>query len=128
VKIASHNRISSLHSLLGYGPALRSLVCAAFLVLVAVPHALAVDNGLARTPAMGWNSWNYYGCGINEAIVKQIAETIATNGMKEAGYEYVNLDDCWMATSRTSSGALVPDPTNFPDGMAAVAAYVHGRV
>lgn len=125
MKITSSNRISSLRPLLGHGPTLWSLVCVVILALVAVPHALAVNNGLARTPPMGWNSWNHYGCSINETIVKQIANTIATNGMKEAGYEYVNLDDCWMATSRTSSGALIADPSNFPDGMAAVAAYVH---
>jgi alpha-galactosidase len=125
VKIISSNHISSLQSQLRYSLALWPLVCAVFLVLVAVPNARAVNNGLARTPPMGWNSWNHYGCGINETIVKQIANTMATNGMKAAGYEYVNLDDCWMATSRTSSGALIADPTKFPDGMAAVAAYVH---
>ena len=125
MKIAFINRISSLYPLLGYGPALRLLVCVVFLALVAVPHALAVNNGLGRTPAMGWNSWNHYGCGVSEAIIKQVASTMASNGMKAAGYEYVNLDDCWMATSRTSAGALVADPNNFPDGMAALASYVH---
>lgn len=75
---------------------------------------------------MGWNSWNHYGCSPSEAIIKQIASTMATNGMKAAGYEYVNIDDCWMSKSRDANGNLVADPAKFPDGMAALATYVHG--
>jgi len=125
VKDVRFHCISSLRPRLGHGPCLWAFVCATLLALVAVPHALAVDNGLGRTPAMGWNSWNHYGCGVSESIIKNVASTMASNGMKAAGYEYVNLDDCWMASSRTSAGALVADPTNFPDGMAALASYVH---
>ncbi|MGD0832777.1 MAG: cellulose binding domain-containing protein [Terracidiphilus sp.] len=120
----SNRRLNPQPQLARY-PSLWLLVCAALLALVAAPHALAANNGLARTPPMGWSSWNYYGCSADEAIVEQIASTIASNGMKAAGYEYINLDDCWMASSRDANGNLVADPTKFPDGMAAVATYVH---
>jgi len=84
-------------------------------------------NNLALTPAMGWSSWNHYGCsGVNEAVIKQQAAAMASSGLKAAGYTYVNLDDCWMAANRDANGNLVPDPTKFPDGMPALVSYVHG--
>ncbi len=83
-------------------------------------------NGQALTPAMGWSSWNHYGCsGLNENVIEQQASAMASSGMKAAGYTYINLDDCWMASSRDASGNLVPDPTNFPSGMPALVSYVH---
>jgi len=83
-------------------------------------------NGQSLTPPMGWSSWNHFGCsGLNETAIKQQASAMASNGMNAAGYSYVNLDDCWMATSRDSNGNLVPDPTNFPSGMPALVSYVH---
>lgn len=83
-------------------------------------------NGQSLTPPMGWSSWNHFGCGgLNETAVKQQASAMASNGMKAAGYSYVNLDDCWMASNRDSNGNLVPDPTNFPSGMPALVSYVH---
>jgi len=68
-----------------------------FLALIVMyPFAgRALDNGLARTPPMGWNSWNKFACdGLNEKVIRDTADQIASNGMKEAGYQYVNLDDC----------------------------------
>jgi alpha-galactosidase len=84
----------------------------------------APGNGLALTPPMGWNSWNKFGCNINEALIKQEADTIVSSGMKAAGYQYVNIDDCW-ASSRDSAGNIVADPNAFPDGIKALATYVH---
>ena len=84
-------------------------------------------NGLALTPPMGWNSWNKFGCSVSESIVKQEADAMASNGMKAAGYQYINIDDCWEASSRDSNGNLVADPTRFPDGIKALADYVHGK-
>jgi hypothetical protein len=92
---------------------------------VSVAPAHALDNGLALTPPMGWNDWNAYGCNVSASLVEQTAAYLASSGMKAAGYEYVNIDDCWMSKSRDAAGNLVPDPTKFPNGIKAVADYVH---
>jgi len=95
-------------------------------VATAAP-ADALNNGLARTPPMGWNDWNAFGCNVSEALVKQTADIMVSSGMKAAGYQYVNIDDCWMSSARSSSGHLVPDPAKFPDGISGTAAYVHSK-
>jgi alpha-galactosidase len=87
--------------------------------------ARALGNGLALTPPMGWNDWNAYGCNVSESLVEQTALAMHNDGMQAAGYQYVNIDDCWMASSRNASGNLVANSTKFPDGIAAVASYVH---
>ncbi len=81
---------------------------------------------LALTPPMGWNSWNTFACDINEDLIKQTADLMITTGMRDAGYEYVNLDDCWHGM-RDSLGFIHPDPKRFPSGMKALADYVHSR-
>ncbi len=96
------------------------------ITLVSAPPAAALGNGLAQTPPMGWNDWNAYGCNVSQQLVEQTAQAMHTNGMQAAGYQYVNIDDCWMASSRDSSGNLVASSSKFPGGIAAVAAYVHG--
>ena len=75
----------------------------------------------------GFNSWNYYHCNIDENTVKAVADAIASNGMKEAGYEYVNIDDCWMASQRSADGHLLPHPKRFPSGMKALGDYIHSK-
>lgn len=90
--------------------------------------AAALDNGLALTPAMGYNTWNDFRCsGINAANVMKVADAIVGTGLSKLGYEYVNIDDCWATSRDASSGRLVPDPTAFPNGMKAVADYVHSK-
>ncbi|GAB7185264.1 glycosyl hydrolase family 27 [Kitasatospora sp. Ki12] len=91
----------------------------------ATPVPAAVGNGLAATPPMGFNDWNAYGCNVSESLIKSTASAMHNNGMQSAGYEYVNIDDCWMTHSRGSDGRLVPDPTKFPDGIKGTADYVH---
>lgn len=59
-------------------------------------QASALNNGLGLTPAMGWNTWNHYGCEINEAIIRNNARKILDLGLDRAGYKYVNIDDCWL--------------------------------
>jgi alpha-galactosidase len=81
---------------------------------------------LAPTPPMGWNSWNYFNCGINETKVKQMADAMASNGMKEAGYQYIVIDDCWQI-SRDKDGYIIADATKFPSGIKALADYVHSK-
>jgi alpha-galactosidase len=89
-------------------------------------NALAVGNGLARTPPMGWNSWNKFACNVSEHLIKEIADAMVATGMKKAGYQYVNIDDCWQV-SRDSAGNIVADPVRFPGGMKALADYVHAK-
>jgi alpha-galactosidase len=82
---------------------------------------------LAATPPMGWNSWNTFACnGLNETLVKAVADVFVTSGMKDAGYEYVNLDDCWM-NGRDASGNVKVNTSKFPSGMKALADYIHGK-
>lgn len=88
----------------------------------------AMDNGLALTPPMGWNSWNIFAGNIDEAKIKQIADTMVSSGMRDAGYIYLNLDDNWMANpARDADGNLMADPVRFPSGMKALADYVHSK-
>jgi len=81
---------------------------------------------LALTPPMGWNSWNKFHCDINESLIRETADAMASNGMKAAGYQYVNIDDCWHG-ARDSLGFIRPDPDRFPSGMKALADYVHSK-
>jgi alpha-galactosidase len=89
--------------------------------------ASALENGLAQTPPMGFNDWNAFHCNVNAQLIEQTADAMASNGMKAAGYQYVNIDDCWLAQSRDANGNLVPDPAKFPQGIQAVADYVHSK-
>ena len=83
-------------------------------------------EGLALTPPMGWNSWNKFGCDINEGLIKEIADAFVVSGMKDAGYEYIVIDDCWQV-NRDEDGKIVADPERFPSGIKALADYVHSK-
>ncbi|MFF3488263.1 NPCBM/NEW2 domain-containing protein [Streptomyces sp. NPDC002701] len=87
------------------------------------------DDSLALTPPMGFNNWNSTQCRaeFDEEMVKGIADIFVDKGLKDAGYEYVNLDDCWALPARDADGKLVPDPARFPSGIKAVADYVHAK-
>ncbi len=101
-----------------------SLLLAALLPL---RRASALDNELARTPPMGWNSWNSFGCNVSADLVKKTADAFVATGMKDAGYLYINIDDCWCLKKRDANGDVVPDPVKFPDGIKGVADYVHSK-
>jgi alpha-galactosidase len=82
---------------------------------------------LAATPPMGWNSWNMFGNAIHESNIRETADAIVSLGLKDLGYEYVVIDDCWpVKAGRDSHGDLVADPAKFPNGVKALADYVHG--
>ena len=101
-------------------------VCAAPVVAVATASpAAALGNGLAAKPQLGFNDWNAYRCNVSESLIEATALAMHDDGMQAAGYQYVNIDDCWMTHSRNSAGQLVPDPVKFPDGISGTAAYVH---
>ncbi|MEU1306745.1 NPCBM/NEW2 domain-containing protein [Streptomyces shenzhenensis] len=111
------------------------LLCAAGLAVPATaapaeaPVASTPADGLALTPPMGFNNWNSTHCraDFDEEMVKGIADLFVAKGLKDAGYQYVNLDDCWALPSRDANGRLVPDPVRFPGGIKAVADYVHAK-
>ena len=83
-------------------------------------------DALALTPPMGRNSWNKFGCNVSEDLIKSVADAIATNGMKDAGYQYVVIDDCWQV-SRDANGNIAADPKQFPSGIKALSDYVHSK-
>ncbi|SHJ53197.1 alpha-galactosidase [Anaerocolumna jejuensis DSM 15929] len=82
---------------------------------------------LAKTPPMGWNTWNTFGWKINEELVKKAADAFVESGLKDAGYEYIVIDDCWSLKERDEEGRLVCDPEKFPGGMKQLADYVHSK-
>ncbi len=85
-------------------------------------------NALAATPPMGWNSWNRFGDKVTEEVIRKAADAMVSTGMKDLGYTYVNIDDCWSdKKGRDANGDLVPDPERFPNGIKALADYVHGK-
>jgi alpha-galactosidase len=81
---------------------------------------------MAPTPPMGWNSWNYFNCNINENKIKQMADAMASNGMKDAGYQYIVIDDCWQI-ARDKDGYIIADSAKFPHGIKALADYIHSK-
>jgi alpha-galactosidase len=102
------------------------LLAAIMLCAVSLTNAYLLDNGLARTPPMGWNSWNKFACDVNEQLIREMADAMVTSGMKDAGYVYLVIDDCWQI-DRDAQGNILPDPQRFPSGMKALADYVHSR-
>ncbi len=112
------------------------LACAAAALLTAVTALTALPStpAVAATPVvpltappMGWNSWNRFRCDIDENLIRQTADAIIANNLDDVGYRYVNVDDCWMASTRDAQGRLQAHPTRFPSGMKALADYVHAR-
>ena len=118
----------------------RRWILAAALTLALVAAVVVVGQQIGRpsvdhpsrvaafTPPMGWNSWNRFGCSVSADLVEQSADALVSLGLKARGYDYVVIDDCWMASHRDArTGRLVPDPVKFPRGIADVARYVHAR-
>jgi alpha-galactosidase len=89
------------------------------------PRASAQTTERLNAPPMGWNSWNAFGCDIDETKIKSQAQAIAQNGMLEVGYQFVVMDDCWAAKSRDAQGNLQADPQKFPSGIKALADHIH---
>ncbi|XP_038055498.1 alpha-N-acetylgalactosaminidase-like [Patiria miniata] len=107
------------------------------LVALCALSAQALNNGLARTPPMGWMTWERFRCNINcaqdpdncisENLMKVMADHLVSDGYKDVGYEYVNVDDCWPAKERDAQGRLQGDPERFPSGIKALADYIHSK-
>ena len=86
----------------------------------------AIDVSLAPTPPMGFNTWNKFGCNVDEKLIRETADALVATGMLEVGYKYLVIDDCWQV-ARDASGRIMADPRRFPGGMKALADYVHGK-
>jgi alpha-galactosidase len=107
---------------------MRAFLVATFLI----PTVLSASPNppippILSAPPMGWNSWNKFACDINEKLIRETADAMVKSGMRDAGYIYVNIDDCWMAPERDAQGRLQPDPKRFPHGIKALADYVHSQ-
>jgi alpha-galactosidase len=120
---------------------MKALIQAMLALLLAIPAAHAQDdpqhrppsrdparraNGLALTPPMGWNSWNKFACTIDEKTVRGVADAMVASGMRDAGYQYVVVDDCWHG-KRDDNGFITSDPGKFPSGIKALADYIHSK-
>lgn len=99
------------------------------LLFVCFPASLFAQKfeGLAITPPMGWNSWNTFGTKIDEKLIKEMTDALIASGMKDAGYNYIVIDDGWEAMSRDKEGNIVCDPKRFPSGMKALGDYIHAK-
>ena len=87
-----------------------------------------LSSELAATPPMGWNSWNLFGSNIHESLIRETADALHTSGLKDCGYGYLVIDDCWSVKGgRDSDGNLIADPKKFPNGIKALADYVHSK-
>lgn len=103
--------------------------CAAMLAgLVLISGSLYAQKfeGLALTPPMGWNSWNTFACNVDEALIREMTDAVVSSGMKDAGYTYIVIDDCWHG-QRDSLGFIHPDPQRFPSGIKVLADYIHSK-
>ena len=104
-------------------------ICVLVPTLVTAAAAFAPPRPRSRvalTPPMGWNSWNHFACNVSEALIRETADAMVASGMRDAGYKYVVIDDCWQV-SRDPSGTIVADPQRFPHGIKALADYVHSK-
>jgi alpha-galactosidase len=103
----------------------RLIIFAGLLIFAFANFAAAQKReNLALTPPMGWNSWNGFGCNVNEQLIRETADAIVASGMKDAGYTYVVIDDCWHG-ERDANGVIQPNPQHFPSGMKALGDYIH---
>eukprot|EP00892_Ulva_mutabilis_P006961 jgi/Ulvmu1/4637/UM002_0368.1 len=93
---------------------------------LALSPARALDNGLALQPAMGYNTWNSFGCEVDERKIKELVNHHVDLGLKDAGYTYFTVDDCWASVAR-KNGNLQADPRQFPSGMKALGEFIHSK-
>jgi alpha-galactosidase len=121
-----HTPLNSWIRGLGAAGAAALLLTAGTVAHAADPEPTRPWNGLAKTPPMGWNSWNKFACNIDEATIRRMADAMSTNGMKDAGYSYIVIDDCWHG-ARDAKGFITHDAKRFPSGIKALADYVHAK-
>ena len=109
------------------GFAAAAVVAAAAVAVGVAPPAAALDNGLARTPYLGWNTYYGLGSSFDETTIESVADSIVSRGLKAAGYDYVWIDGGWWSGTRDAQGNITVDPSQWPHGMKAVADYIHSK-
>jgi alpha-galactosidase len=98
-----------------------------WILAVLLPLIYSLNNGVGLKPPMGWNTWYKFFCQINETLVKEATDALVYTGLKDLGYQYVNLDDCWQLSRDNKTGEIQADPQAFPSGIPALADYVHSK-
>jgi hypothetical protein len=104
---------------------LNTRLCALVFIALAATSA-ALDNGAGLLPALGWSTWNTFGGNVNDALLRESADTMVSSGLRDAGYEYINLDDGWCV-GRNATGYMVADPKLFPAGIKPIVDYIHSK-
>ena len=96
---------------------------------VVVDVVSSLDNGLGRTPPLGWSSWNYFALDINETLFRQMADAMVDTGLAAAGFEYINVDAGYLTKTRNASdgNSLIVDSSRFPSGVRALSDYIHSK-
>jgi alpha-galactosidase len=105
---------------------MKKYLCLIIAVTLSLSTTAQKFDQLAKTPPMGWNSWNKFQCDVRESLIMGIADAMVSSGMKDAGYEYVVIDDCWQV-ARDEDGEIVVDQERFPHGMKFLADYIHSK-
>jgi alpha-galactosidase len=105
---------------------MKKYLCLIIAVTLSLSTTAQKFDQLAKTPPMGWNSWNKFQCDVRESLIMGIADAMVSSGMKDAGYEYVVIDDCWQV-ARDENGEIVVDQERFPHGMKFLADYIHSK-
>jgi len=104
---------------------MKKLITAMMCAMAICASAQKFEN-LAMTPPMGWNSWNKFACNVSEKLIMETADAMVVTGLKDAGYEYIIIDDCWQV-GRDSAGFILADPVRFPSGIKKLADYIHAK-
>jgi alpha-galactosidase len=104
----------------------KSFFLSVVLALAALTAIAQKFEKLALTPPMGWNIWNKFACNVDEKLIRETADAMVSSGMKDAGYQYIVIDDCWHG-KRDSLGFIQPDPKHFPSGIKALTDYIHSK-
>ncbi|HJP56151.1 MAG TPA: glycoside hydrolase family 27 protein [Gemmatimonadales bacterium] len=105
---------------------LAAVAIASLALLPILPVPPVPPVALSRTPPMGWNSWNHFACDVSDSLIRGTADAMVSSGMRAAGYRYVVIDDCWQV-ARAADGTIVADSARFPQGIKALADYVHSK-
>ncbi|VDC05669.1 unnamed protein product [Peniophora sp. CBMAI 1063] len=110
---------------MGICPSASAVALAALLIALGGVGVQGLSNGVAKLPVLGYNTWNAYQCNIDQDLIVETAHLMQKLGLQDAGYSYVNIDDCWSSKNRSESGDLVPDPIRFSRGMKSLTSEIH---
>eukprot|EP01040_Poterioochromonas_malhamensis_P013288 gene13288-14596_t len=98
-----------------------------FIVLCMIVMVAVSGKAVSKTPQMGWNSWNKFACNISETLIRETADALVSSGLRDLGYVYLNLDDCWQTAKRNEQSVILADSERFPSGLKSVGEYIHSK-